>query len=417
MDFSYLQAAAADLQPKTANQPDMANVTIRVDADAFMLCDGEYMEDIQLKAGIIKKMQLPIGQHLLEFISSDNPDMKVEKQVDFPLPGRNYLVLVNELKALIDAPAQLEQQRQAEEAARKKAEDAEEERVNKMTPQQKFEEGKSIYKQDYNRGIRLIMDASKEGLAEATKFLAFGWADGEYGMKKAEVMGYCSWLRFLEQADKDDKDLGKVNYKLGYTYQYGAYSAYEDYEKSVEYYEQAAKLGYVEALKKLAFGYNFGQGCFPKDGEIALKYYLEFAAKGNETYDDYNIALNNLGVIYQYGKYGASEDYEKSVKYYERAAKLGNFQSLSNLAFGYDFGKGCFPKDGEKALKYYLEFAAKGDETYDEYKIALYNLGQIYFYGLNGAEKDKEKAISYYKRSADLGYQDAKDKLREIESE
>ncbi len=401
LDFNTQPAASAQ-QPEPASQSDMAYVTIRVDADAFMLCDGEYMEDIQLKAGIIKKMQLPIGQHLLEFINSDNPDIKVEKQVDFPLPNRNYLVLVNELKALVDKRvAQLEQQRmeeeaerkrkaeeaarkkaeevaerkrkaeeaerkrkaeeaerkrKAEEAARKKAEEeakrkrleeeaarkkaeeeaekkrkaeeaarkkAEEERVKKMTPSQKFKEGKKILEDDYDWGLEVIKIASNEGLAEASKFLAFGFAGGENGIKKQESLAYDYFLAFLKQADNNDKDLGKVYFKLGYGYQYGEFGASKNFEKSVKYYEQAAKLGYVEALAELAFGYDDGDGCFPKDEEKALKYYLEFAAKGNETYASYKVVLFILGTIYFFELNGVERDKQKAFSYYKKSAELG----------------------------------------------------------------------------------------------
>jgi len=102
VDFSFLQNAAPE-QPKQPEQkPDtgLANVTVRVDADCFMQCDGEYV-DIQLKAGQVTKTELPVGQHLLEFISTENTNIKVEKMVDFPESGKNYLVVVNELKAAI----------------------------------------------------------------------------------------------------------------------------------------------------------------------------------------------------------------------------------------------------------------------------------------------------------------------------
>ena len=65
--------------------------------------DGEYV-DIQLKAGQVTKTELPTGQHLLEFLSTENPNIKVEKMVDFPESGKNYLVVVNELKAAVAPP-------------------------------------------------------------------------------------------------------------------------------------------------------------------------------------------------------------------------------------------------------------------------------------------------------------------------
>lgn len=105
IDFSFLENAAPKQQePEPVVQTSgMANISIRVDADCFMQCDGEYV-DVPLKAGMMAKTQLPIGQHLLEFISQENPNIKVEKVVEWPESDKNYLVMINELKAQI-APA------------------------------------------------------------------------------------------------------------------------------------------------------------------------------------------------------------------------------------------------------------------------------------------------------------------------
>lgn len=105
VDFSFLQNAAPQQPEQPEQKPDsgMAHVTVRVDADCFMQCDGEYV-DIPLKAAQICKTDLPTGQHLLEFLSTENPNVKVEKIVDFPESGKNYLVVVNELKAAVAPP-------------------------------------------------------------------------------------------------------------------------------------------------------------------------------------------------------------------------------------------------------------------------------------------------------------------------
>lgn len=108
IDFSFLEnAAPKQPEPEPVKQESgKANITIRVDADCFMQCDGEFVDS--LKAGMMYKTQLPIGQHLLEFFSQENPNIKVEKVVDFPESDKNYLVMVNELKAQI-APAMPQQ--------------------------------------------------------------------------------------------------------------------------------------------------------------------------------------------------------------------------------------------------------------------------------------------------------------------
>ena len=114
VDFSFLQNTAPQQpeQPEQKPDSDLAHVTVRVDADCFMQCDGEYL-DITLKAGQVCKTELPTGQHLLEFLSTENPNVKIEKMVDFPESGKNYLVVITELKAAVAPPIPQEQSQQA----------------------------------------------------------------------------------------------------------------------------------------------------------------------------------------------------------------------------------------------------------------------------------------------------------------
>ena len=117
----------------------MANISIRVDANCFLLCDGEFTE-IELQAGKITKVQLPIGQHLLEFIDSEYPELKMEKVVDWPDEGKSYLVLVNEFKKVVDAlKAKAEAERKAKAEAERKAK-AEAERKAKAEAERKAKE-------------------------------------------------------------------------------------------------------------------------------------------------------------------------------------------------------------------------------------------------------------------------------------
>lgn len=121
--------------PAPKNETGMANVTIRVDADCFLLCDGEFMEEIEIVANQVTKAQLPIGQHILEFIDATNPDVKLEKEVDFPEDGKNYLVLIkglqeagskakeNAAKAEAEKQMRLETERKAKEEAVRKAQE------------------------------------------------------------------------------------------------------------------------------------------------------------------------------------------------------------------------------------------------------------------------------------------------------
>jgi flagellar motor protein MotB len=150
IDYSYLDDAASQVAPiEETNNADMVNVTIRIDADCFLLCDGEFTE-IELKAGKLSKVQLPVGQHLLEFVDLENSDLKMEQIVDWPELGKSYLVLVDGLEELIadyqakkakaDAERKVkeEAERKAkEEAAKKEAErKAKEEAIRKAKARQ-----------------------------------------------------------------------------------------------------------------------------------------------------------------------------------------------------------------------------------------------------------------------------------------
>lgn len=150
IDYSYLDDAASQVAPiEETNNADMVNVTIRIDADCFLLCDGEFTE-IELKAGKLSKVQLPVGQHLLEFVDLENSDLKMEQIVDWPELGKSYLVLVDGLEELIadyqakkakadaERKAKEEAERKAkEEAAKKEAErKAKEEAIRKAKARQ-----------------------------------------------------------------------------------------------------------------------------------------------------------------------------------------------------------------------------------------------------------------------------------------
>ena len=83
-----------------SNDKGKVNLTVRVDADCQVVCDGDFM--FLANANQIVKDKAPMGQHLLNFTSLDYPDATVEKIVDFPVEGNNYLIVVNELKEKVE---------------------------------------------------------------------------------------------------------------------------------------------------------------------------------------------------------------------------------------------------------------------------------------------------------------------------
>ena len=78
------------------------SVTIRVDGDCFLRCDGDFI-DAEFKAGQITKIELSVGQHILEFQLASDPSVVVERIVDYPERGKNYLEIVRGLRPKTDA--------------------------------------------------------------------------------------------------------------------------------------------------------------------------------------------------------------------------------------------------------------------------------------------------------------------------
>ena len=215
IDFSYLEGAA----PQEENAPikfDTAYVTIRVDADSLLLCDGEYI-DQPFKVGALTKIQLPIGQHLLEFLYTEDPDIKIEKEVDFPESGKSYLVLIKGLKELVDAAAaeakqkaeeearkkaEAEAKRKAEEEARKKAEEEEAKRKAEEEAKRKAEEEskrKAEEEAEAKRKARAEAEA-KNGTLNGHDYVDLGlpsglkWATCNVGARSPKKYGdYYAW--------------------------------------------------------------------------------------------------------------------------------------------------------------------------------------------------------------------------------
>jgi TPR repeat protein len=119
-----------------------------------------------------------------------------------------------------------------------------------------------------------------------------------------------------------------------------------------------------------------------------FKFYYQAAGKGSTD------AMRKLGYAYQKGN-GVPQDYTKARKWYEVSAARNNGAAIGNLAILSLEGRGV-PKDIEKALDLFKKGAALEDSN------SLFNLGNIFITGL-GVPKDEKIAISYYEQAIQLG--------------
>jgi hypothetical protein len=182
IDYSFLDNDPTQAK-QTANTGEMAKVTLRVDADCFLLCDGEFTE-LQLQAGKLTKTQLPVGQHVLEFIDLENPNAKMEKIVDWPVAGRSYLVLVDDLAKAIAAAKQPQQAATKPEPAPATNSDIQQAKAQKIAARIAKEQEKQRQRIDYTI---TLCDVESSIKAKVTLQALLKWSADEYEQQIANM--------------------------------------------------------------------------------------------------------------------------------------------------------------------------------------------------------------------------------------
>lgn len=130
-----------------------------------------------------------------------------------------------------------------------------------------------------------------------------------------------------------------------------------------------------------------------QDMKSAIKYWKKASKQNNA------IAMYSLGLLYQQGKYKAS-DPQQAKKWYLRAAKLGFPQAEFKLA-KLLLAEG----DNERGVKWMLRAARTG------YAHAQYDLAMIYHTNNEATEQEKEQALYWLYEAGKDGYSPAQYQL------
>lgn len=226
-----------------------------------------------------------------------------------------------------------------------------------------------------------------------------------------------------------------------------------DVRGAIEYFEQSALSGNVDAINDLAgISYIGGEGV-PGDVDKAIKYWRQAAALGHpeaqyslgvltedETFDydsraaaekaaeewylksanqGFAPAQNNLGALYH-----RKNDFSKAFEWYSKAAEQGCAKAQYGLGLLYNSGDGV-KMDVQRAKDYFEMAAEQGDyaaqyelaciyeeiEEYikseelleksaaQDYSIAQKKLGDKYYYG-HGCKIDFKRAMAWYEKAA-----------------
>ena len=399
IDFSCPEGAAPQKE-NTPTQTNTATVTIRVDADSLLLCDGEYIEQ-PFNAGVVTKVQLPLGQHLLEFLYMEDPDIKIKKEVDFPESGKSYLVLIKGLKDLVDGAAAEEAKRKAKEEAKRKADEVAKKKAEIKRAADLAEDyyyGRNGKSKDYEKAAASYHIAAVAGDANSQCSLGWCYEKGQGVAKSAQEAE--KWYRkAAEQGEKKaEKHLARI---LGEGYYFGCNGKSKDYEKAAANFHIAAKAGDAYSQYVLGFCCEKGQGVEQSE-KGAVKWYRKAAEQGEKNAIERLKNFKSLGNDYYNGSNGKSKDYEKAVEYYRIAAEAGDAYSQYSLGFCYEKGQGV-ETSVHDAVKWYRKAAEQGEKNAKERLENAKQLGVDYYFGENGKYTDYIKAVAYFRLAAEDG--------------
>ena len=158
----------------------------------------------------------------------------------------------------------------------------------------------------------------------------------------------------------------------------------------VQYYEQSARKGSVEAQLILGHLYYHGARGLPADVARAFEYYQRAADVGGDA-----AAYAHLGNMYAQG-FGVEQSNETALEYFRKGAAKGHAPSQNGLGYMHMHGMGV-ERDNKRALEYFKTAAEKGNAE------AQFNLGAMYVGGL-GIKKAYDKALHYFTLSAHQGH-------------
>ena len=227
-------------------------------------------------------------------------------------------------------------------------------------------------------------EAFKWGMMAAIQ----GHADAEYGVAEAYQYGdgveidYKEAIKWYEKAA--EQGLTEALIELGFDYEFGELNLEINYEKSFDYYMEAAMKEDVAGQANIASLYMKGNGT-EKNEEEAIKWYKKAAEQG-----DYHSE-------YAIGQYYECEgnDIKLAIEWYRKAAEQGYVDVQMKMKNCYENGEGL-EKDLTQAFEWAEKAAIQGN-----IKAQCY-LGKCYKEGV-GVKADKDKAIEWYEKAAEQG--------------
>lgn len=231
-----------------------------------------------------------------------------------------------------------------------------------------------------------------------------------YGQdKEAEAFSY---LESAHDYSSGERTSYYSTVLLAECYFYG-YGTSIDYSYALKYYSICAEEGanylaisnLIYVYNKLGYMYENGLGVY-KNLSKSISYYMKAA-----NHDDPRAAARVADAYFDGD--GIEQDLNRAIFWFEKSAQQGYAYSWYSLGWIYAREKyGRY--NTTKAVEYFNK-AIECDKDTTHSASCYYELGMIYEYGGGGISKSYSKAGAYYKKAAELGYDKAKEKMKEFE--
>lgn len=249
-----------------------------------------------------------------------------------------------------------------------------------------YENGLDGYKVDYKKAAKYY---EKSGTSKSLYHLGIMYLDGKLGkMKEKDI---AKGMDYVNQAAEQ----GYIDaiYALGYCYETGRNVDSVDHEKAVALFKTLADNDVPAGQFKMGLYYELGDGGLEADSVKAIEYYQKAADQGHGE------AMCYLGDFYRIGRYKPL-DKAKAFELYYQAHEAG--EETGTYYVGRSYLEGCGVDIDTTAAISYLKAAAHQGVGNAAYKIA-----EMYNYGLGGLESDADSAIAYYVMGHENGSGDA----------
>lgn len=171
----------------------------------------------------------------------------------------------------------------------------------------------------------------------------------------------------------------------------------KNYGLAVPYLEKAIAVGHANAMALLGVMYCEGKGV-DKDTFEGMRLIYRSAEKGDA------LGQFKLGVAYQHGLYGVTQDGKRAISWYRQAAdKSGTYAGKAATNIGQCFFNGTgVARDYQQALSWFLKCRDKSKYGEDIAARAANNICHLYCHG-HGVAKDMKKRVEWLRKGAEAG--------------